>query len=118
LRCRFALDCYWRSIERLEALDVLENATVDIVLLDIRMPEMDGIELAEHLQKFPRHCGDLHHCLRRLSLKAFEVNAIDYLLKPIRRTSAGRAEKAKMLTPDSVQNLREAADKPRPFKCV
>ena len=99
----------------LEALDVLENATVDIVLLDIRMPEMDGIELAEHLQKLPAPPAVIFTtAYDDYALKAFEVNAIDYLLKPIRAERLLAAlKKAKMLTPDSAQNLREAADKPR-----
>ena len=37
-----------------DALDVLAAAPADVLLLDIRMPEMDGIEFAQHLQKLPQ----------------------------------------------------------------
>ena len=37
-----------------EALDLIAATPVDVVLLDIRMPEIDGIELAQHLQKLPQ----------------------------------------------------------------
>ncbi len=49
-----------------EALDKLAETQVEVVLVDIRMPQMDGIELARHLNKLdpPRH--HLHHCLRCL----------------------------------------------------
>lgn len=64
----------------------------DTVLLDIRMPEMDGIEAALHLAMqegppaviFTTAYGD--H-----ALAAFEANATDYLLKPIRKEQLERA---------------------------
>lgn len=98
-----------------EALDILESAAADVALLDIRMPEMDGIELAEHLQKLATPPAVIFTtAYDDYALKAFEVNAIDYLLKPIRAERLLAAlKKAKILTADSVQNLREAADKPR-----
>ncbi len=37
----------------LEALALLQTQHADVVLLDIRMPEMDGLELAQHLLKLP-----------------------------------------------------------------
>lgn len=70
----------------LEAINLLQNQPVDIVLVDIRMPVMDGIELAKHLQGLEMPPNLIfttaydHH-----ALQAFELNAIDYLLKPIRR---------------------------------
>lgn len=69
-----------------EALDWLEHNTVDVVLLDIRMPEMDGIELARHMQKL-KNPPAVVFCTAydQHAIEAFEVNAIDYLLKPVRR---------------------------------
>ena len=50
-----------------EALDVLNREKVDIVLLDIRMPEMDGMEAARHIAGMARAAGDhLHHRVRLL----------------------------------------------------
>ena len=85
--------CRWRSPARPTtagaALDLLPACRADVVLLDIRMPEMDGIEVAQHLQKLDAAAGrDFHHRLRCLCHKAFEVHAVDYLLKPIRAGAA------------------------------
>lgn len=99
----------------LEAIAILEKISADVALLDIRMPEMDGIELAGHLQNLPAPPAVIFTtAYDDYALKAFEVNAIDYLLKPIRAERLLAAlKKAKALTPDSAQALREAADKPR-----
>lgn len=69
----------------LAALEMLNAQMVDVVLTDIRMPRMDGIELAEHL-------GGLEHppavifatTYDNYAVQAFDLNAIDYLLKPVR----------------------------------
>jgi two-component system, LytTR family, response regulator AlgR len=68
-----------------EALAALNAGGVDVVLLDIRMPEMDGIELARHIQKFDTPPAIIFTtAYDAYAVKAFELNAIDYLLKPIR----------------------------------
>jgi two-component system response regulator AlgR len=69
-----------------EALDWLECNPADVVLLDIRMPEMDGIELARHMQKLKNPPAVVFStAYDQHAIEAFEVNAIDYLLKPVRR---------------------------------
>jgi two-component system response regulator AlgR len=68
-----------------DALEAIGRLAPDVILLDIRMPVMDGIEVARHLAAiadapaviFCTAYGD--H-----ALDAFEANAIDYLLKPVR----------------------------------
>ena len=61
------------------------HATADVVLLDIRMPEMDGIEAAQHIQKLAEPPAVIFTtAYDAYALKAFEVHALDYLLKPIR----------------------------------
>jgi two-component system LytT family response regulator len=72
-----------------EALAALRKADVDIVFLDIQMPEMTGLELVEQLD---RHLPVIFTtAYDRYALEAFAVNSIDYLLKPI---EAARLEKA------------------------
>jgi two-component system, LytTR family, response regulator AlgR len=67
------------------ALDILEATAVDVALLDIRMPQMDGLELAQHLQKLPQPPAVIFTtAYDAYAIRAFEVHAIDYLLKPIR----------------------------------
>ena len=69
-----------------EALDVVNREKVDIVLLDIRMPEMDGMEAARHLAGMAAPPSIIFTtAFDSYAIKAFEVNAIDYLLKPIRQ---------------------------------
>jgi two-component system, LytTR family, response regulator AlgR len=68
-----------------DALALLAAQPADVVLLDIRMPGMDGIETAQHLRKFePPPAVIFTTAYDAYALKAFEVHAIDYLLKPIR----------------------------------
>jgi two-component system response regulator AlgR len=72
------------AVDGQQALDRVQALAPELVLLDIRMPGMDGLEAARHLQKldnppavvFTTAYGD--H-----ALEAFEAQAIDYLLKPI-----------------------------------
>jgi two-component system response regulator AlgR len=68
-----------------EALAVVNREKVDIVLLDIRMPEMDGMEAARHIAGMEEAPAIIFTtAFDSYAIKAFEVNAIDYLLKPIR----------------------------------
>jgi two-component system response regulator AlgR len=67
------------------ALDVLHTVSADLVLTDIRMPDMDGIELARHLLKLAHPPVVIFTtAYQQHALEAFEVHAIDYLLKPVR----------------------------------
>ena len=57
-----------------EALDKLAQTTADVVLMDIRMPQMDGIELAQHLNKTGKTPGGhFHHGIRCLCDKSLRV---------------------------------------------
>ena len=114
-----------------EALDKLMTTPADVVLLDIRMPQMDGIEFAQHLQKIPKPAPSADEGpARSLSkwppviifttafgdsaIKAFELHAVDYLLKPIRMgrllDALSRAREAMPLQSGA---LRELLPEPR-----
>ena len=68
-----------------EALEQLAVQHADVVLVDIRMPQMDGIELAQHLNKLERPPVIIFTtAYDNYAIQAFEQHAIDYLLKPIR----------------------------------
>jgi two-component system response regulator AlgR len=57
----------------------------DVVLVDIRMPQMDGIELAQHLNKLEKPPVIIFTtAYDNYAIQAFEQHAVDYLLKPIR----------------------------------
>ena len=68
-----------------EALELLHVVAADLVLTDIHMPDMDGLELARHALKLPHPPVVIFTtAYHQHALDAFEVNAIDYLLKPVR----------------------------------
>lgn len=67
------------------ALAMLTDHDADVVLLDIRMPEMDGIEVAQHLLQLDDPPAVIFTtAYDAYAVRAFEVHAVDYLLKPIR----------------------------------
>lgn len=95
-----------------EAMAVLQNQQVDIALVDIRMPVMDGIELAQHIRQLPRPPNLIFTtAYDHYALQAFDLNAIDYLLKPIRaeRLSAAltKARPLNLKQSQGLQSLQE-----------
>ena len=69
----------------LQALDRLREQTFDVVLADIRMPGMDGIELASHLGRLEKPPAVIFTtAYDNYAVQAFDLNAVDYLLKPVR----------------------------------
>jgi two-component system LytT family response regulator len=64
-----------------EALDLIARLSPDLLFLDIQMPGMTGFELLEHLDDVPQVVFTTAY--DQFAIRAFEVNALDYLLKPI-----------------------------------
>ena len=74
------------------ALAAIPSVKPDIVLLDIQMPGMSGIELAGHLATLEQAPAVIFvTAFDTFALKAFEVHAIDYLLKPVRAARLAEA---------------------------
>jgi two-component system response regulator AlgR len=93
------------------ALELLGERGADVLLLDIRMPEMDGIELAQHVQKLaPPPAIIFTTAYDDYAVRAFEVHAVDYLVKPIRgarlHEALLRARKVPPLKTVTLQALR------------
>lgn len=63
-----------------EAIEIIEAKSPDLVLLDIQMPVLDGFEVIEALQDPPAVIFVTAY--DEYAIRAFEVNALDYLLKP------------------------------------
>ena len=88
-----------------EALEKITELQPDLVFLDIRMPEMDGIEVARCLPH------DLHvvftTAFDEYALQAFETSAIDYLLKPVEsaRLEAALAKLKRLKAPTAHKDL-------------
>jgi two-component system, LytTR family, response regulator len=109
--------------DAIEALELLERKPYDVVLLDIHMPELSGIELADRLNKRQGEMPSIvfvtaHH---QHAVAAFEKHAVDYVLKPfsidrihealdvaIRRTVSERAARLVNILP----HLEALASKP------
>lgn len=69
-----------------EAIGAILVAKPDIVFLDIEMPEMNGIELAELIQQsLPTTHIVFITAFSEYAVKAFEINAVDYIVKPVQR---------------------------------
>ncbi|TGE79717.1 DNA-binding response regulator [Pseudoalteromonas sp. KS88] len=67
-----------------EAINILNKHDVDLVFLDIEMPTKSGFELIKHFQ--PESCPAVIFvtAFHQHAVKAFEVRALDYLLKPVK----------------------------------
>ena len=92
-------------------LELMEKQPVDVVLMDIRMPEMDGLETAQHLQKLdePPHVI-FTTAYDDYAISAFELHAIDYLVKPIRlRRLHDALARTRSITRVSLDVLNEVA---------
>jgi len=75
-----------------EALDLCARLDPDVVLLDVRMPGMDGIEAARHLNAFDEPPAVIFTTAHdEHALEAFETHAVGYLLKPVRKEKLARA---------------------------
>ena len=74
------------AINGLDALEKISEHSPEIILLDIRMPGMDGLELANHLLQLESPPAIVFTtAYQDHTLSAFDANAVDYLLKPIRK---------------------------------
>ena len=100
-----------------EAVERVPASGAEVVLLDIKMPGMGGLEVARHL-------GALEHAPRivfvtaheRHAVEAFELNALDYLLKPVRAERLAAALQKASVPPQ--ERLAKAAEAPREYLSV
>jgi two-component system LytT family response regulator/two-component system response regulator LytT len=94
----------------IEALRVVEETNPDLVMLDVQMPGLTGFEVARRLV---RASVDTHFVFvtayDQHAIEAFEVNAVDYLLKPV---EAGRLDQAVQRVRKRLTSARNGAGQP------
>ena len=80
--------------DSIEAITYLKENPVDLLFLDIQMPDMDGLELAHMLPTTTKIVFTT--AFREYALESYDVEALDFLMKPLRYDKFMRAaEKAK-----------------------
>jgi len=105
----------------LEAIERLPASGAQVLLLDIQMPGMGGIELARHLGGLERPPAIIFVTAHnRHAVEAFELNALDYLMKPVRSERLAAAlKKARSAGPAPRERLEDAGKRanagPREF---
>jgi len=65
-----------------QAVSAIESTSPDLLFLDIQMPEVDGLDLARSIQSHGTPAVVFVTAYDEYALRAFEVHALDYLLKP------------------------------------
>lgn len=90
-----------------EALQQAQTHKPDIILLDIRMPGIDGLETAHHLNQLSRPPAVIFTtAFSDHALQAFETHAVDYLLKPVKQERLNDAlQSATRLTRPQLKEL-------------
>jgi len=113
---QLSLELVGEASNGIDALEKLSTKRADVVLVDIRMPQMDGIELAQHLNKLDKPPVIVFTtAYDNYAIQAFEQHAVDYLLKPIRLgrlfEALSRARASVPVTSEVLQELIPEARK-------
>jgi two-component system response regulator AlgR len=101
----------------LETLEQLPQSGAELLLLDIQMPGMGGLEVARHLAALPEPPTVVFVTAHdRHAVEAFELNALDYLLKPVRAERLAAA--LRKATVPNREQLAKAAQNAREYLSV
>ena len=94
-----------------QAMDALRREVFDVVLLDIRMPGVDGITLAQTMAQLPQPPAVVFVTAHsEHAVQAFEIEAVDYLTKPVRLERLQQAlQKVERLT-QAAKGLQPESD--------
>jgi DNA-binding LytR/AlgR family response regulator len=112
------IDVVAQAADGATAVRLIDEVEPDIVFLDVQMPGMDGFEVLRHLARPPRHVV-FTTAYDRYALDAFEVGAVDYLLKPFSERELARAvsrafeRSGAELFRQSYERLLQALDRPQ-----
>jgi DNA-binding LytR/AlgR family response regulator len=106
-------DCY----DAIEAIEYLNNNTVDLIFLDLNMPKLKGFEFLKTLSHSPKVIVTTAH--KEHAFEGYELNIVDYLLKPfsferfLKAINKTRTDAPK--TPYITQNITSKGDQERFF---
>ncbi len=98
----------------LEALDCFPELGPDVVFLDVEMPKMNGLELAQRMNEMSDHTQIIFTtAYKNYALEAFNVQAFDYILKPVTKMAIERVTerlmKQQRLVTSLEQRVRQAS---------
>lgn len=77
------------AVDGQQAVELIDDLKPDLVFLDIQMPELNGFEVLEKIDHSPEIIFTTAY--DEYAIKAFEVNSVDYLLKPIEPVRLAKA---------------------------
>jgi len=101
----------------LEAIERVPSSGAEVLLLDIQMPGMGGLEVARHLATLEHSPAVVFVTAHdRHAVEAFDLNALDYLMKPVRAERLAAALR-KASVPEKAR-LANAANAPREYLSV
>jgi two-component system response regulator AlgR len=102
------------------ALERAQAGDLDVALIDIRMPGMDGVELARHLARLSTTPAVIFvTAFDQYAVQAFELAALDYLVKPVRANRLADAlRKARRRADDGVRLEKSALAIRKSLSCV
>ncbi len=99
-----------------DAIKIINEFKPDLVFMDIQMPGLSGFDVLEHLEELPTIIFSTAY--DKYALQAFEVHAVDYLLKPYTRERFDKAiakvkdTTAQQIAPLAEQHMMSKADYP------
>lgn len=93
-----------------DALELIDDLDPDLLFLDIKMPGKDGFELLEELDRAPAVVFTTAY--DEYAIKAFEVNALDYLVKPIEPSRLATAVEKIVGRLEAEEAARQREDRP------
>lgn len=108
LKAQAGVDIIGEAQNGLEAVDAIRNLVPDLVLLDIQMPGMTGFEVIDAIGVEAMPTVVFVTAYDQFALRAFEVEAVDYLLKPFDEDRFKRAfERAARRIEDKARETRK-----------
>src|SRR5205085_9450589 len=104
------------AVNGTECVELIERLTPDLALLDLQMPEIDGLGVVRLIRKDKLPLIAFVTAYDEYAVRAFEMNAVDYLLKPVDPTrlratvnrAMERLERAE-IRPGDADRIRAAA---------